>query len=346
MRKPTLMGIQLLVFAGTLYLTMLGMGLVPGSEGLAKEARLGVPLFLSWVVSTAVGSGLEGGRWPFALPLGCLAVGFLLAFQPWTLVFKPAPWSPELPQVTAEIPENYTLFHFASAMKYVDGDAPLSGLDADLPWPHIDFCPVGVPDTRGNFIREDWSRPVWGCGSGELGQNHCSKLVWVRVAIEGKNGVEYEAKWENNNWRVTKGGRFLNFLSVAESLQNENIAAKALLGMTELDPRSGAFIPRDALGVGETLVVEGTFLVPKEYEGRVRIGDNVTADTFEDLVMKPSQKRAPMAVHSWQGFPTEAHIFLHSSLRVYKNRSWQPVEIFEREADNAPNGGSGFLFRL
>jgi hypothetical protein len=93
-------------------------------------------------------------------------------------------------------------------------------------------------------------------------------------------------------------------------------------------------------------VVEGTFIVPKEYENRVRIGDNVTADTFEDLVMKPSQKGAPMAVHSWQGSPSEAHLFLHSSLRVYRNKSWQPVEIFEREADNAPNGGSGFLFRL
>jgi hypothetical protein len=94
--------------------------------------------------------------------------------------------------------------------------------------------------------------------------------------------------------------------------------------------------------------VEGTFIVPKEYENRVRIGDEIVSE-YDNIPLKQNAKRAPLMVYTFDSITEKRVIFLHASLQLYKNNTWQSVEKFERTIDYPPEyvhdkGGTHFLY--
>jgi hypothetical protein len=329
-----------LLFAGAFFLCSRLLALIPGFDGLPGWAGLLLPSVLAFILAAGIGGGLH--RRAGAISAICLLVALVPSLGDLLIASRKPVWEPKTPEAPA-VPEDWAAFHFVSAFTN-ESSFGIGGLELELPWPHVgNWCMVGVPDANMQWTGMDpkddrpWNRPeTWFTKPEELGSNRYSRIVWLRIAIESPKGVEYEMRLENENWTVPKGGRYLEFLGVEEPYQNENILAKACLRMW-----SGEFVVRDSLGPKETVVVEGVFLVPRENENDVSLGDLATEGfgwlPEENRWMwpnKPSEARGPVIGVSAPGGGRAERVVELAMLERWELNKWRMVEKFTQTPEN------------
>jgi len=350
--KASLAGIAgvCLLFAGAFFLSSRLLALIPGFEGLPGWAPPLLSGVLAFILAAGIGEGLH--RRAGAISAVCLLAALIPSLGTLLIASRKPTWEPRTPETPA-VPEGWVAFHFVSAFTN-ESSFGIGGLELRLPWPHVgSWCVVGVPDANfGPWFDSNenrfWNRPMAGARPEELGSNRYSRIVWLRIAIESPKRVEYEMRLENENWTVPKGGRYLEFQGVGEPYQNENILAKACLRMW-----SGEFVVRDSLGPKETVVVEGVFLVPRENENDVSIGDLATEGAFWDSSenkwvrpLKPSEKRSPHIGSFAPGDGNAEKITDFAQLERWAGNKWKIVEKFYQTSENIPICSGGFIDRV
>jgi len=253
------------------------------------------------------------------------------------------------PDDTPAPPEGYVAFRFVSAFSYwgEGGSPPLNGVDWDLPWPHVGYCSVGIPDDHfvpGYWV--DWItgeeipweiRPsVWWTKPHEIGANQFSEVVWLRVEIVKDGNTEFENTFKNGSWS-SSGSRYLNFIGISEIGNEENIMPKAQILMWERESLN----PRDSLRLGETVLIRGVFYVNKENAESVRIGDLATEGAIWNPIenrwvktLKPEEERAPMVLFGALGTGYAKNISVLVQLDMFENGAWVTVEKFYEEFEN------------
>jgi hypothetical protein len=352
MDKVSLAGIAgvCLLFAGAFFLSSRLLVLIPGFDGLPGWVGPLLPGVLAFILAAGIGGGLH--RRAGAISAVCLLAVLIPSLGTLLIVSKKPVWEPKTPGAPA-IPEGWAAFHFVSAFTN-ESSFGIPGLELDLPWPHVgNWCVVGVPDSNfGPWFDSNenrfWNRPMAGARPEDLGHNRYSRIVWLRIAIESPKGVEYEMRLENENWTIPKGGRYLEFQGLMEPYEDENILAKACLRMW-----SGEFVVRDSLGPKETVVVEGVFLVPRENENDVSLGDLATEGAFWSSIenkwvrpLKPSERKGPLVGISAPGDGNSERVLLYAQLNRFEQGNWKTVEKFAETAENVPLYSYGFINRV
>jgi hypothetical protein len=198
-----------------------------------------------------------------------------------------------------------------------------------------------------------WKRlSVWLTYPHELGSNRYSEITWLRLAIEKEGEVILEKLYENGVWRTTKDGRYLRFRGVQEPFHDENILAKAAIRMVDEEWR-----PRGSLYPGETVVLEGLFLVPEDNENDVRIGDLYVEGagwlgwTIENrwenrwyILFDPGEWGQPKVSSSWEGPATITEEWV-ISLEKMVGDEFEIVEKFAERMEDVPTG-YGYIDRV
>jgi hypothetical protein len=116
---------------------------------------------------------------------------------------------------------------------------------------------------------------------------------------------------------------------------------------------SGEFVVRDSLGPKETVVVEGVFLVPKENENHVSLGDLATEGSvwLENesrwlRLLKTSERKSPLIRVYAPGGGNAEKATGFAQLEQWTSKQWKIVEKFLESVDNLPLYSSGFIDRV
>jgi len=307
------------------------LSLLPDSGKLSPLVTLGLPLALAWLIAATLGRNIVPAKHALALATICLLVAAPLAYyKPWERAGGWQPGGGELPENFA-IPEGYVAFRFVSAFTYVssEGNQPITNVELELPWPYVDAYENGRPCPKPVGL-DNWLIKTSVAGS--VYDNSIAqylKEVWKaepevsQVPWQGDNITEYSFYIENAAWAVN--------LSLAGGLPYENVAFKpelklyygdqlewqdnrliGLLGNRTVPPTITAHIEYQSridvfqkvtvklsdLRPGETVSIEGIFLVAEENVLKVRLDDWISSG-MDRVYYKPDQENAPHISVGW-----------------------------------------------
>ncbi len=163
--------------------------LVPGFGELPRWAQAAAVLGIAWFASAGFGPGTP--KRSAAVATACALAGALWVW--WSAGAGIPGWEPAPVSAPENVPEGWVPFHFVSAFTYAgeEGDPVLSGLELDLPWPHVGYYSVGIPDNRFGPGSQMWSWKVKGTEEAEHLREVYSGERWEFVAWYDEDAYEY-----------------------------------------------------------------------------------------------------------------------------------------------------------
>jgi hypothetical protein len=249
-------------------------------------------------------------------------------------VSSPEFWTPPAAPPPENVPENMVAFHFVSAFTYVEGSAPISNVELELPWPYIDERDeYGRPAVRAIgldnwLVREDllitlpWDGPMarvlWDAWRLDLVTEKSfdeieNLIIEYEKALETDNqqkiqelSFELDFHLENAVWSVNVPYPGLPLGDVgfasAKIYRGEKVVGSA---SAHFEPWAGTAIFQKVkvragiMNPGDTVAVEGVFLVHEEDADKVRLDDWIESGIWRTF--KPEQENAPFISDYWDG---------------------------------------------
>jgi len=320
--------VLIVIFAVALIVFVKLLSLVPGSSALSPLVTLGLPLVLAWLVAAGTGQNFVPTKQSLALATICLLVAAPLAYyKPWE-----RGWQPGGGQAPENVPEGYVAFRFVSSFTYVssEGDQPITDVELELPWPYIDDYengrPAAYPVGLDNWLRKtdlsitlpednafrQWLWEVWKLeGVPSLGEienrpelenwYELENAVWAvnlvlpglpykQVLFDPSLKLYYgdQLQWQDNQPIALLGGRTTApiITGYIESRASQQIFPKITVHLSNMRP-------------GETVAIEGTFLVAEENASKVRLDDWIECGL--ERTFDPQLENAPVV--SWNFSP-------------------------------------------
>jgi len=346
------------IFAVALIVFVKLLSLVPGSNALSPLVTLGLPLVLAWLVTAGIGQNFIPTKQSLALATICLLVAAPLAYyKPWE---RPG-WQPGGGEVPENVPEGYVAFHFTSSFTYVssEGNQPITNVKLQLPWPYIDAYENGRPCPKpvglDNWLRKtdlyvgmvqaentnEYVRSVWKLENEGRDYYLLENAVWaVNFPLPGVPYIQTgfaslklyyndQLEWKDNQVIQLIGGRTVipTITGYLEDTMSYFRFQKITINISDMQP-------------GETISIEGTFLVAEENADKVRLDDWI-ASGIERVYWKPNQENAPEFSVDWSG--ATARIAASSQLEKVVNESFVlAVRYYEETTTGDVPPGSYF----
>jgi hypothetical protein len=305
----------IVIFAVALVVFVELLSLIPGASALSKLVTLGLPLALAWLVAAGIGQNFMPAKRSLALATVCLLVASPLAYyKPWE-----RGWQPGGGQVPENVPEGYVAFRFVSSFTYVssEGNQPITNVELQLPWPYIDAYENGRPCPRpvglDNWLRKtnlyvgmveteninEFVREVWKIENAGLGIYTLENAVWaVNFPPPGLPYIQTgfaslklyygdQLEWKDNQVIGLFGSRTTvpTITAYLEDWRDYTTFQKITVNLSDMRP-------------GETISIEGTFIVAEENEDEVRLDDWI-ASGIDRVYWKTDQENAPEINAYW-----------------------------------------------
>ena len=290
------------------------VSLVPGASALSQFITLGLPLLLAWLVAAGIGQNFVPTKQSLALATICLLVATPLAYyRPW----ERGGWSPDNGTLPDNIPPGYVAFRFVSSFTYVSSptNEAITNVELRLPWPYIDDYENGRPCPKpvglDNWLRKadlymgmvqaeninEFVRSVWNIENTGLNYYLLENAVWaVNFPLPGLPYIQTgfallklyygdQLEWEDNQVMGLFGGRTAapTITAYLEDWRDHTTSQKVTVNLLDMRP-------------GETVSIEGIFLVAEENAANVRLDDWISSG-IDRVYWKPEQENAPWV--SW-----------------------------------------------
>jgi hypothetical protein len=241
-----------------------------------------------------------------------------------------------------------------------EGNQPITNVELQLPWPYIDDyendrpCPkpVGLDNwlhkksLTVSMVQDEninrYVREVWNIENTEQSGYTLENAAWcVDLSLPGLpyTKVNFEPalklcyndrlEWKDNQTIELLGGRTATPAITAhlEDWGNYAVFQKITVRLSNMNP-------------GETVSIEGTFLVAEENASKVRLDDWI-ASGIDRVYWKSNQENAPyISVHFAPGSPINNSAT--SLLEKFVNGSFSLVVKYEESWQNIGVGG-GFI---
>ncbi|MDI6814306.1 MAG: hypothetical protein QMD10_12330, partial [Desulfitobacteriaceae bacterium] len=291
------------LFATSLIIISAVFALIPGFKTLPAFLMLGLPLLLAWLVAAGLGQNLVSGKKSLALATVCLIVAVpLVCFKPWD---RGTGWQPDSEEVPENVPEGYVAFRFVSSFTYVSSptNETITGVELLLPWPYIDAWENGRPCPKpvglDNWLvktdvsiplfhspMQDWLRQVWKLENAEPMHDN---FYWIENAVWTVNlplpGLPYteidfepslklyfnsQLQWQDGQIIELLGRRTVTpaITAYVEHFAPPGIFQKIRIKLSDMYP-------------GETVSIEGTFLLAEMNASNIRLDDYISAKAYQ-----------------------------------------------------------------
>jgi hypothetical protein len=316
-----------LAFAVSLAAFLLLFDRLQGLQGvgtLPPSVTLGLPLILAWFTAAGIAADIVSKKHALALATICLLVAAPIAYlKPWG---RGGGWQPGPGQVPENVPTGFTAFRFVSSFTYVSSptNETITGVELELPWPYIDAYENGRPMPKPVGL-DPWlergNLPISMVQTESINEfiRGVYRLENVPPTPDGDYFLE-NAAWNIKLALCPPGLPYENLrfadlrLYYGDQLEWENGRVVELLGGRTAPPTITAYFPRwgnymtsqkvevkvSDMRPGETVSIEGVYLVENENAAKVRLDDWISSG-IDRAYWKPSQENAPEISMKWSG---------------------------------------------